>query len=284
MANSNTVQNLEASKVPPPVPINRDREAYTLHLADNALIMGHRLSEWTGHGPVLEQDIAISNIALDYIGQARNFYQYAAEQINQYKIAEASKFSTTGGELEGAEGATEDTLAYLRDAIDYKNHLLTELPNGDWGQSVFKICCFSAYQFYLYQQLVQAADTQISAIAEKSLKEATYHLRWSSEWVIRLGDGTDESHQRMLHAIDEIWAFTGELLYPPSYDMGFINYHLLKENWQTKISEVLAEANLPFPEKIWMQSGGMEGKHTEHLGYILAEMQFLQRAYPNTKW
>jgi ring-1,2-phenylacetyl-CoA epoxidase subunit PaaC len=280
MVNSNTVQNFEASKVPPPEGF---REAYTLHLADNALIMGHRLSEWTGHGPVLEQDIAISNIALDYIGQARNFYQYAAEQINQSKAAEASEVSPTGGDLEGA-GATEDTLAYLRDAIDYKNHLLTELPNGDWGQSVLKICCFSAYQFYLYQQLIHAADSQIAAIAEKSLKEATYHLRWSSEWVIRLGDGTDESHQRMLQGIEEIWAFTGELLNPPSYDMGFINYHLLKESWHTKISEVLAEANLAFPEKVWMQSGGVEGKHTEHLGYILAEMQFLQRAYPNAEW
>ncbi len=268
----------------PQIPINQATNQqinYTLHLADNALIMGHRLSEWTGHGPVLEQDIAISNIALDYIGQARNFYQYAAEQINQSKAAQAFEVSPTGRDL---EGATEDTLAYLRDAIDYKNHLLTELPNGDWGQSVLKICCFSAYQYYLYQQLVQAADAQISAIAEKSLKEATYHLRWSSEWVIRLGDGTDESHQRMLQAIEEIWAFTGELLNPPSYDMDFINYHLLNANWQTKISEVFAEANLPLPENVWMQSGGMEGKHTEHLGYILAEMQFLQRAYPNAKW
>lgn len=260
--------------IQPGKPINQSTNQpinYSLHLADNALIMGHRLSEWTGHGPVLEQDIAISNIALDYIGQARNFYQYAAKQINESTNQQVNQ-------------STEDTLAYLRDAIDYKNHLLTELPNGDWGQSVLKICCFSAYQFYLYQQLVHAADMQLAAIAEKSLKEATYHLRWSSEWVIRLGDGTDESHQRMLHAIDEIWAFTGELLSPPSYDMGFINYHLLKENWHTKISEVLAEANLPFPEKIWMQSGGMEAKHTEHLGYILAEMQFLQRAYPNAEW
>ena len=244
---------------------------YTLHLADDALIMGHRLSEWTGHGPVLEQDIAISNVALDYIGQARNFYQYAASQINQ---------STS----QPINQSTEDSLAYLRDAIDYKNHLLTELPNGDWAQSVLKIFLFSAYQFYLYQQLVNASDTQLSAIAEKSLKEATYHVRWSSEWVIRLGDGTDESHQRMLKAVDELWPFTGELCSQPSYDLGFIDYGLLKSNWSEKVSEVLAEATVPHPGKMWMQSGGIEGKHTEYLGYILAEMQFLQRAYPDATW
>ncbi|MES2774514.1 MAG: 1,2-phenylacetyl-CoA epoxidase subunit PaaC [Bacteroidota bacterium] len=255
-------------------PINQSTNQlihYTLHLADNALIMGHRLSEWTGHGPVLEQDIAISNIALDYIGQARNFYQYAALQINQ------STDQPIGD-------STEDSLAYLRDAIDYKNHLLTELPNGDWAQSILKIFFFSANQFYLYNQLINADDPQISAIAEKSLKEATYHLRWSSEWVVRLGDGTEESHQRMEKAMGEIWPFTGELYQCPSYDLSFIDYVLLKEQWQKKVYEVLTEATLSIPSNAWMQSGGAEGRHTEHLGYILAEMQFLQRAYPNATW
>lgn len=252
---------------------------YTLHLADNALIMGHRLSEWTGHGPVLEQDIAISNVALDYIGQARNFYQHAATQING---STNQKFNQSTNQL--IHQSTEDTLAYLRDAIDYKNHLLVELPNGDWGQSVLKICCFSAYQFLLYNQLMNATDLQIAAIAEKSLKEATYHLRWSSEWVIRLGDGTDESHQRMRTAMDEIWAFTGELCQPPSYDPGFVNYALLQQQWNEKIAAILSEATLAIPADPWMQSGGMEGRHTEDLGYILAEMQFLQRAYPNSIW
>lgn len=237
---------------------------YTLLLADDALIMGHRLSEWTGHGPILEQDIAVSNIALDYIGQARNFYQYAAS-------------------LKG-EGTTEDSFAYLRDASDFKNHLLAELPNGDWAQSILKTFFFSAYQFFLYQQLIKGNNEQISAIAEKSLKETTYHLRWSSEWVIRLGDGTDESHQRMKNALGYIYMFTGELFDKPSYDIGLIDYDLLKTQWQQKINAVFTEATVTVPSSGWMQSGGIEGKHTEHLGFILAEMQFLQRAYPNCEW
>jgi len=276
MANVNPVQNFDALKV---LPSEKSMEAYTLHLADNALIMGHRLSEWTGHGPVLEQDIAISNIALDYIGQARNFYQYAAELINQ--SAGGSQVPSFGGDL---GQASEDSLAYLRDAIDYKNNLLAELPNGDWAQSVLKICCFAIYQFYVYQQLATAADPQIAAIAEKSLKEATYHLRWSSEWVIRLGDGTVESHQRMEKAMEEIWAFTGELCQEPSFDLGFVDYDLLKTQWQQKMMAVLNEAKINMPVSAWMQSGGTEGRHTEHLGYILAEMQFLQRAYPGAAW
>ena len=244
---------------------------YTLHLADNALIIGHRNSEWCGHGPILEQDIAITNIALDMIGQARNFYQYAAQ--------------LTGN------GATEDSLAYLRDAIDFKNNLLAELPNGDWAQTVLRQFFFSTYQYFLYQQLQNSSDAQLAAIAEKSLKEVTYHLRWSSEWVIRLGDGTEESKRRILHAIDEIWSFTGELSVPVSYELlavseGIgVDLSIVKTEWNKKITTVFEEATLPMPsDTIWMQSGGKEGKHTEQLGYILAEMQFLQRAYPNSNW
>ncbi len=244
---------------------------YTLHLADNALIIGHRNSEWCGHGPILEQDIAITNIALDMIGQARNFYQYAAQ-------------------LSG-EGATEDSLAYLRDAIDFKNNLLTELPNGDWAQTVLRQFFFSTYQYFLYQQLQNGADKQLAAIAEKSLKEVTYHLRWSSEWVIRLGDGTEESKRRMLDAIDEIWSYTGELFIPVNFELltigdGIsIDLSMIKISWDKKVKAVFEEAILPIPaDTIWMQSGGKEGKHTEQLGFILAEMQFLQRAYPNSNW
>ena len=244
---------------------------YTLHLADNALIIGHRNSEWCGHGPILEQDIAITNIALDMIGQARNFYQYAAQ--------------LTGN------GATEDSLAYLRDAIDFKNNLLAELPNGDWAQTVLRQFFFSTYQYFLYQQLQNSSDAQLAAIAEKSLKEVTYHLRWSSEWVIRLGDGTEESKRRILHAIDEIWSFTGELSVPVSYELlavseGIgVDLSIVKTEWNKKITTVFEEATLPMPsDTIWMQSGGKEGKHTEQLGFILAEMQFLQRAYPNSNW
>ncbi len=244
---------------------------YTLHLADNALIIGHRNSEWCGHGPILEQDIAITNIALDMIGQARNFYQYAAQ--------------LTGN------GATEDSLAYLRDAIDFKNNLLVELPNGDWAQTVLRQFFFSTYQYFLYQQLQNSSDTQLAAIAEKSLKEVTYHLRWSSEWVIRLGDGTEESKRRILHAIDEIWSYTGELFVAVSYELlaaseGIgVDLSIIKTDWNKKVKAVFEEATLPIPaDNIWMQSGGKEGKHTEQLGFILAEMQFLQRAYPNSEW
>lgn len=243
---------------------------YTLHLADNALIMGHRNSEWCGHGPVLEQDIAISNIALDLIGQARNFYQYAAE-------------------LAG-EGATEDTLAYLRDVIDFKNCLLTEIPNGDWGKTVLRLFFFSTYQYFLYQQMQVCKDPQLAAIAEKALKEVTYHLRWSSEWVIRLGDGTEESKERMLDALEACWNFTGELFMLTGYEKEIgndsfgINFNEIKINWDKKIKAVFEEATLPVLENSWMQSGGKEGRHTEHLGFILAEMQFLQRAYPGAEW
>lgn len=243
---------------------------YTLHLADNALIMGHRNSEWCGHGPVLEQDIAISNIALDLIGQARNFYQYAAE--------------LAGG------GATEDSLAYLRDVIDFKNCLLTEIPNGDWGKTVLRLFFFSTYQYFLYQQMQVCKDKQLAAIAEKSLKEVTYHLRWSSEWVIRLGDGTEESKVRMLDALESCWNFTGELFVPAGYESEIgieilgIDFKGLKSNWDKKIKAVFEEATLPMLENSWMQTGGKEGRHTEHLGYILAEMQFLQRAYPGAEW
>ncbi len=243
---------------------------YTLHLADTALIMGHRNSEWCGHGPVLEQDIAISNIALDFIGQARNFYQYAA--------------SLSGN------GATEDTLAYLRDVQDFKNLLITEIPNGDWAQTILRQFLFSAYQYYFYQQLQNSSDEQLAAIAAKSLKEVTYHVRWSSEWVIRLGDGTEESHQRLVKAIDEIWNFTGEMFVPAAYEQELntnktsVDLLTIQPLWLDKVQEVFTEATISIPAKSFTQQGGKTGIHTEYLGYILAEMQFLQRAYPGAEW
>lgn len=250
--------------------MNQSLIDYTLHLADNALIIGHRNSEWCGHGPVLEQDIAISNIALDFIGQARNFYQYAAE-------------------LSG-NGATEDSLAFLRDVPEFKNVLITELPNGDWAQTTLRQFLFSTYQYYFYQQLQNSTDTRLAAIAAKSLKEVTYHLRWSSEWVIRLGDGTEESKHRLLTALDELWNFTGEMFLPATYEttllqenMG-VDLSIIHQQWNQKVQEVFAEATIQIPEKSWAQQGGKTGIHTEHLGYILAEMQFLQRAYPGTEW
>jgi ring-1,2-phenylacetyl-CoA epoxidase subunit PaaC len=243
---------------------------YTLHLADNALILGHRNSEWCGNGPVLEQDIAISNIALDCIGQARNFYQYAAQ-------------------LTGKD-ATEDSLAYLRDVNDFKNCLIVELPNGDWGQTVLRQFFFSTYQYFFYKELQYSTDQQLAAIAEKALKEVTYHVRWSSEWVIRLGDGTEESKKRMLHAINALWCFTGELFQSADYEIqafkdGYgVNLSIIKANWIEKTRSLFDEATLLIPENTGMQLGGKQGKHTEHLGLILEEMQFLQRTYPNSEW
>ncbi len=243
---------------------------YTLHLADNALVLAQRNSEWTGHGPILEQDIALSNIALDLIGQARMLYQYAAT-------------------LQG-NGATEDTLAYLRDGWDFNNCLLVELDKGDWAKTILRQFFFSTYQWCLYRQLQNSKDTQLAAIAAKALKEVAYHLRWSGEWVVRLGDGTEESRRRITAALTDLWPFTGELTTAAAYEQTLsaegiaADPRAFKQEWQDKITEVLLEATLPLPESGWMQSGGKEGKHTEHLGYILAEMQYLQRTYPGCEW
>lgn len=246
--------------------------------------MGQRNSEWTGHGPVLEQDIAITNIALDYLGQARNFYQYAASVYNELGEAEkqaADKYlpriwKTFAREL------GEDDLAFLRDEHQYLNLLITELPKGDWAFTVLRQFFFSAFQFYLYQQLQQSSDAQLAAIAEKSVKETAYHLRWSGEWVIRLGDGTDESIKRIKRALGDIWPFTGEMFINATYEAVDVTY--LKESWIQKLQAVLDEAMLELPKTTWVQSGGKDGKHTEHLGFLLAEMQYLQRSYPNAIW
>jgi len=273
-------KNAGSLKVPP---TEGFREAYTLHLADDALILGHRNSEWCGHGPVLEQDIAITNIALDQIGQARNFYQYAAQLINESLLS-----PSPGGDK--GEAASEDTLAYLRDRHEFKNCLLAEQPNGDWAKTILRQFIFSVYQYFLYEELMGSRDPQIAAIAEKSLKEVTYHLRWSSEWVIRLGDGTEESHERMLRAIDELWQYSGELFEVTDYEQHAakegtgIDPSSLKQKWEEKVKEIFSEATLPYPNKVSMMTGGKKGDHTEHLSNILADLQFMQRAYPNSEW
>jgi len=256
---------------------------FTLHLADNSLILGHRNSEWAGHGPILEQDIAISNIALDLIGQSRNIYQYAAQLINENPAASAFQ-------IDYDREVTEDDLAYLREERDFKNCLLVEQPNGDWAQTILRQFFFSAYQYYFYQELIHSKDSQLSAIAEKSLKETTYHLRWSSEWVIRLGEGTEESNKRIKKAIDALWMFTGELFEPGEYETALlqkgitVDLSAIKEHWFQKVQSIFEEATLQMPQTIPNQSGGKTGTHSEHLGFILAEMQYLQRAYPNSKW
>ncbi len=245
-------------------------QQYLLHLADNALILGHRLSEWCGHGPALEIDMAMTNISLDLIGQARNIYEYAAK-------------------LEG-QGNTEDDLAYLRDATDFRNVLLVEQPNSDFAHTIARHFLYDTYNFYFQQKLCESSDKQLAAIAEKSLKEVAYHLRWNSEWVIRLGDGTPESKERIQTAINDLWSFRGELLTPAAYEKDAVaaGYGVdllgIKKDVEHRIFEVLDQATLLRPEDGWMQSGGKIGRHSEHLGFILAEMQFLQRAYPNSTW
>jgi len=261
---------------------------YLLHLADDSLILGHRNSEWCGHGPVLEQDIAITNIALDLIGQARNFYQYAAQLINGSQNAGSSKTPSLDGGFGGE--ASEDTLAYLRDRHEFKNCLLTEQPNDDWAKTILRQFLFSSYQYFLYEELQGSSNTQIAAIAEKSLKEVTYHLRWSSEWVIRLGDGTKESHQKMISAIEELWKYTGELFEATGYELQAASENMgvdpssLKTKWEQKVKNVFREATLPYPDKVSMKTGGKQGDHSEYLSHILADLQFMQRAYPNSEW
>ena len=240
-----------------------NRIDYILHLADTTLILSQRNAEWCGHGPILEQDIAITNISLDLLGQSRNFYQYAATLIGK--------------------DTTEDSLAYLRKEREFKNLLLVEQPNGDWGQTVLRQYLFSQFQYLLFEKLQHNSDKQLAAIAAKSIKETTYHVRWSGEWVIRLGDGTEESHNRMLKAIDELWRYTGEMFEPAGYET-IVDVSLLKNDWLQKTKTVFAEAALPVPSATFMQTGGKNGNHTEHLGYTLTELQYMQRTYPGAQW
>src|SRR6478735_935213 len=237
---------------------------YTLHLADNTLILAQRNSEWCGHGPVLEQDIAITNISLDILGQARNFYQYAAELINQSTNQQIN--------LSTSQPITEDTLAYLRDNREFKNCLLVEQENGDWGKTVLRLFLFSNYQYLLYERLQHNKDEQLAAIAVKALKEVTYHVQWSSEWVIRLGDGTAESHRRMTDAIDALWPYVDELFINADYEKNLIEEAVavdvssLKNQWLEKTTAIFDEAALVVPQNVFAQTGGKQGIHSELLG------------------
>ncbi|HUR65594.1 MAG TPA: 1,2-phenylacetyl-CoA epoxidase subunit PaaC [Chitinophagaceae bacterium] len=258
---------------------------YTLHLADTTLILAQRNAEWCGHGPILEQDIAITNISLDLLGQSRNFYQYAAQLINDSSKSSGSNALPS----EGLGEVTEDSLAYLRKEREFKNLLLVEQPNGDWGQTILRQYLYSQFQYLLYSELQGQKDQQLAAIAAKALKETAYHVRWSSEWVIRLGDGTKESHDRMLKAVDELWRYTGEMFIPASYEKEMnIDLNKIREEWNKKVNDIFTEASMIPPSGSggagFMQSGGKVGKHTEHLGYILTELQYLQRVYPGAQW
>lgn len=247
-----------------------DHFNYLLQLGDNALILSQRLGEWCGHGPVLEQDIAMTNIALDLLGQARMLLSYA-------------------GELEGA-GHSEDDLAYFRDAHQFRNVLLVEQPNTDWAYTIVRQFFFDTFQYFNYQALLKSRDERLSAIAEKALKEVTYHLRFSSEWMVRLGDGTEVSHKKMQTALDDLWMFSGELIRPNDTERRMAEAGIAADLsaiaplWRAKVAATLEEATLSQPDNDWMQSGGKDGRHSEHLGFMLAEMQHIQRTYPGLEW
>jgi ring-1,2-phenylacetyl-CoA epoxidase subunit PaaC len=243
---------------------------YLLRLGDNALILGHRLSEWCGHSPALEEDLALSNVALDLIGQTQLWLNLA-------------------GEVEG-KGRDADKLAYLRDARDYRNVLLVEQPNGDFALTMARQFYFDAWHYLLLRELTGSKDARIAEIAAKGLKEVTYHLERSRDWVLRLGDGTEESHRRMQTAIDDLWMYTGELFESDEVDQAMVREGLgpdltmLHEPWLGLVRATAEEATLTLPQPGWAQKGGKRGLHSEHLGYILADLQFLQRAYPNATW
>ncbi|MCK9916117.1 phenylacetate-CoA oxygenase subunit PaaC [Microbacteriaceae bacterium K1510] len=243
---------------------------YTLRLADTALILGHRLSEWVGHSPVIEEDLAFGNMGLDLIGEARALYTYA-------------------GQIEG-KGHDEDALAYLRDAGDYRNLLLVEQPNGDFANTMVRQFLYAAFAYPHFEALTGSKDETLAAIAAKAAKEMAYHVRHAAEWTIRLGDGTDESHMRAQNALEELWPYTGEMFEVDPIERALIDIGVavdpasLRAVWGKTVDDVLAEATLSRPRNGYMQSGGRVGRHSEHLGFILADLQFLQRAYPGATW
>jgi ring-1,2-phenylacetyl-CoA epoxidase subunit PaaC len=244
---------------------------YLLRQGDNALILSQQLSQLCGKGPALEEDMALTNVALDLLGQTRMWLTYA-------------------GELEG-QGRDEDRLAFHRDAHDYRNVLLVEQPNGSYAETMTRQFFFDTWHYFLMQGLLESTDTRIAEIAEKSLKEVTYHLRRSGDLVVRLGDGTELSHAKMQTAVDELWMYTGEVFIYDEIDKAMVEQGVapaaegLRAAFLEHVGEILAEATLAMPAPdAWMQRGGKQGRHSERLGYILAEMQFLQRAYPGAEW
>ncbi len=243
---------------------------YLLRLGDTDLILGHRLSELVGHAPAIEEELAIGNTALDLLGQAQLWLSLAAEVAN--------------------DGRDADKLVYLRDAGEYRNVLLVEQPNGDFAHTITRQFFFDAFHQLLLGALTKSGNEQITAIAAKFIKEVNYHLRRSRDWVITLGDGSEESHQRMKAAIDDLWSYTGELFEMDTIDRDLIaqgvgvDLEELRAPWLQIVKNTFDEATLNIPQNDWAQRGGKRGVHSEHLGYLLAEMQFLQRAYPNATW
>lgn len=243
---------------------------YTLRLADNALVLGQRLSEWTGHGPFLEEDLALTNIALDTFGTATSLLEYAALVENK--------------------GRDADALAYRRSERDFCNVLLVEQNNGDYAKTILRQSFIDAYNVLLYTELSKSKDETLAGIAQKAIKEVTYHFRHTSSWVIRFGDGTEESHNKIQDALNELWRFTGELFEVDETENWVINQNIgfnpndFYQKWLQTITQLFNTANLNIPENTFMQTGGKNGIHTEHLGYILAEMQSLPRAHEGASW
>ena len=249
---------------------NEQLFAYLLRLGDNAVILGQQLGDWVGKGPELEEEMAMANFALDYVGQARMFYSLAAE-------------------VEG-KGRSEDELAFLRDGMDFHNFLLVEQPNGDFATTIARQYYFETFYQLQLDALAASSEPRLAEIAIKASKEIQYHVRHTRLWLVRLGDGTAESHQRMQSAIDELWRYTGEMFVADETDLWAAksgtgpNPAELHSEWSELVMTALAEATLTPPEGEWMASGGKQGIHSEHLGYLLADMQFLQRAYPGATW
>jgi ring-1,2-phenylacetyl-CoA epoxidase subunit PaaC len=243
---------------------------YALRRADDALILGHRLSEWCGHAPMMEEDMALANMGLDLLGQARELYSYAAKVEDK--------------------GNDEDKFAYLRDIRQYRNLLLLEQPNGDFARTMVRQFFYSVFADLYWRAMMKSSDSTLAAIAAKSEKESAYHVRHSSEWMVRLGDGTDESHRRVQTAIDDLWAYTGEMFEVDDSERGLIDAGIaidpstLRQQWLETVSNVLREATLTVPKSDWMQQGGRNGRHSEHLGHLLSELQSMQRTFPGATW
>jgi len=243
---------------------------YTLRRADDALILGHRLSEWCGHAPMLEEDMALANMGLDLLGQARELYSYAAR-------------------VEGG-GNDEDKLAYLRDVRQYRNLLLVEQPNGDFAHTMVRQFFYAVFADLYWRAMMRSKDATLAAIAAKSEKESAYHVRHTSEWILRLGDGTEESHSRAQDAIDDLWAFTGEMFVVDDGERALIDSAIavdpasLRPQWLKTVSGIVSEATLALPTSGWMQQGGRSGRHSEHLGHLLSELQSMQRTFPGATW
>jgi ring-1,2-phenylacetyl-CoA epoxidase subunit PaaC len=250
--------------------MNQPLSEYVLRIADDRLVLGHRLSEWCGHGPILEEDIALANLALDLIGHATMLLKLA-------------------GQLEG-RGRDEDALAYWRDEHEFRNLQLCELPNGDFAHTMLRQFLFDAWSLQLLDALTRSTEPELAAIAAKALKETRYHLRHSSEWVLRLGDGTAESHRRAQEALDELWPWTGEFAWQNELDLvlhaeGIVpDLEPLKAPWEVLTRDVLTRATLTIPEGPPRMTGGRFGRHTEHLGHLLAEMQIVARSHPGATW